>query len=210
MKKRLLRIWFCFIQFLTIPANFCYSRATNLQVVRPPSFTIENGTLIVANHQSKWDPFLISYHIGISNWFTIVPLRYPVTPDYMLTGWLRFFITIFGGYSIGHTPLQKLKGLALTRELLREQYSVVLFPEGKISYTTDETDVFQRGVEMLFSYNYPVVFVRLSKLNSPDKFYFWQKNRPTIEYSNFLGSDIPAETKIKKMMEFYNLTYHQK
>lgn len=205
MKERLVRIWFCTAQFLTIPSNFICTHLLRLQIIKPENLNIRTGTLIIANHQSKLDPFLISHHLAMQDWASAVPMRYPVTPEYMRGGFLSTLIKLLGGYNIGETPLQRLKGLAFTRELLKKQYSVLIFPEGKIDHTKNGVSTFQRGVEVLFSQNHPVVFARLTGLNSQNKFHFWQSGRATIEYSEYLGSDVPASQKTSAMMDFFGL-----
>ena len=200
-----LRLWFCFTQLLTIVPNLIATFLLGLKISHAPGFKIEPGTLIVANHQSKFDPFLISYHVGYRNWLPLIPIRYPVTHEYMSGGILRIFISLLGGYNIGETPVQRLKGLARTRELLKSKYSVVIFPEGKINYTADDIDTFKRGVEMLFSYNYPVVFVRLEGLNRPLQFPFWSnKQNRSISYSAFYGEEVSANEKVSLMLQFYS------
>ena len=201
----LLKIWFVCIQFLTVPVNFVLTALLKLKIKRPDNFKIEHGTLIIANHQSKIDPFLISYHIGIKNWTTIVPLRYPVTPDYMNKPLMGFIIRLLGGYSIGENSLERLQKLLFTRQLLKQGYTVVLFPEGKIVRDKDMIAEFQRGVHVLFSENYPVVFVRLVGLNEKHKYRFWKNTRAHFEYSEFLGSDVPKERKVEAMMRFYEV-----
>jgi 1-acyl-sn-glycerol-3-phosphate acyltransferase len=152
------------------------------------------------------DPFLISYHIGVKNWTTIVPIRYPVTHEYMSGKIITLFIKLFGGYNIGETPLQRLKGLTLTRDLLRKKYSVVIFPEGKINYTEQEVAAFRKGVEMLFSYEYPVVFARLTHLNRKDRFAFWRSShRASIEYSRLFPQHSSKTEKINHMLTFFNI-----
>lgn len=207
MKDIFAKIWFSIAQLLTIPANFVLTRILKLKVSRPTGFKISRGTLIIANHQSKIDPFLISYHIGIKNWSTMIPIRYPVTHEYMELPILSFFIKLLGGYNIGKTAMERLKKLAFTRDLLKKGYSVVLFPEGKISREVEKINEFQRGAEMLFTYNYPVIFVKLTGLNDKHKYHFWKNKSTKFEYSEFLGVDVPAAKKVEAMMEFYQQEY---
>ena len=166
MKRPFLKVWFVFAQLLTIPANFFFTRLLKLQVSRPAHFKIEHGTLIIANHQSKIDPFLISYHVGFKHLMSALPIRYPVTPDFMNRPILGLCISLLGGYNIGETPLERLKKLLFTRDLLKQGYSIVLFPEGKIVRDQDMVEDFKKGANALFNENYPVVFVRLKGLNN--------------------------------------------
>lgn len=197
--------WFFFIQFLTIPANYTLTKLLRLTIVRPKDLKITHGTLIIANHQSRVDPFLISYHIGARNLLTTVPIRYPVTPEYMKRFILGFFIRLLGGYNIGDNPLERLKKLVFTRKLLKDGYTIVLFPEGKITRDSDMVDDFKKGANMLFNENYPVVFVRLIGLNDKHRLHFWKKKQTMLIYSKHYDASISKETKVEAMIDFFNI-----
>lgn len=203
MLKVLLKLWFTAIQYMTVPVNFVLTILLNLEVKRPPNLRITHGTFIVANHQSKIDPFLVTYHVGVKNWTKIVPVRYPVTPDYMDKPMLGFCIRLLGGYNIGSSTIERMQRLLLTRDLLRAKYNILLFPEGKIVRDTDMVADFERGAKMLFSENVPIVFVRLVGLNAKHKFHFWKNPYATLEYSEPLDPSMSIEEKTKRMMDFY-------
>lgn len=206
MISTLFKAWFCTSQILTIPPNIIISLILRLQVTRPPGLKIKPGTLIIANHQSKIDPFLITYHLGWKNLPSVLPVRYPVLNIYMCRPILGAIIRLLGGYDIGSTALERLRGLARTRSLLKRGYSVLIFPEGKINYTANDIEQFKRGAEMLFSYNYPVLFVRLCNINGPNRWKFWRKHEHhQIIYSNCLDSSADTPLKIKLMMNFYGI-----
>ncbi len=204
--QKILKIWFISIQFLTVPFNFALTRLLKLKAKRPPHLRIPHGTLIIANHQSKIDPFLISYHIGVRNWTKIVPIRYPVTPDYMSRPILGFCIRLLGGYNIGETVMARAQKLLFTRQLLRSGYTIVIFPEGKIVHDSDFVEQFKRGAHMLFSEPCSVVFVRLTGLNEKHKFHFWRKDtRVTLTYSDCINASVPIEEKVAHLAKFYGI-----
>lgn len=205
IQKILAWVWFTCIQIATIPVNFILTKLLKLTIERPRDFHITHGTLIIANHQSKIDPFLISYHIGARNWKNIVPIRYPVTPDYMTKPIMGFIISLLGGYNIGSTVLERLQKLVFTRELLREKYTIVIFPEGKITRDSDMVDEFKKGAYALFNENYPVVFVRLTGLNEKHKFHFWKNTRAKLSYSTCYDTTVTKEEKVNAMMEFFGI-----
>jgi 1-acyl-sn-glycerol-3-phosphate acyltransferase len=208
MPESFIRAWFYFTQYLTVPATIGFTILLKLKVERPDNLKLEKGTIIVSNHQSKLDPFLVTYHVGLGQWPHFLPIRYPVHHEFMRGGFVTTVIKALGGFDIGQTPLQKLQGLSRIRSLLKQNYSIVIFPEGKINYTTSEVDEFKRGVEMLFSKNYPVIFVRLENLNKPQKFHFWKKSVGSrMTYSQFYGCDVPVEEKKRAMLNFYGLNY---
>ncbi len=203
--KKFAIVWFVFAQILTIPANALLTLLLKLKVARPAHLTIKHGTLIVANHQSRIDPFLISYHIGFRNIITTLPIRYPVTPEYINRPILGLIIKLLGGYSIGSTPLERLQKLMFTRDLLKQGYTVVLFPEGKIVTNDTELAEFKRGAEVLFADNFPVVFVRLVGLNEKHKFHFWQNTDAHFEYSDCYEQQYTAAEKALRMISFFDL-----
>ncbi len=201
----LAKTWFCWAQFLTIPFNILFTMLLKLKIERPNTFTIEHGTLIIANHQSKVDPFLISHHVGFQNLWKTLPIRYPVTPEYMNKPITGFIIRLLGGYSVGESSLERMQKLLYTRQLLKEGYTVVLFPEGKIVRDKDMVEQFQKGVHVLFSENYPMIFVRLTGLNDVHKYHFWKNSRALFEYSDFMGRNVSPEEKVRVMLNFYGL-----
>lgn len=209
MKRSLVKTWFIIIQILTIPANLFLTKLLRLKVDRPSDFKITHGTLIIANHQSRVDPFLISTHIGFKNLHHTLPIRYPVTPEYMHRPILGFCIRLLGGYNIGNDPLERLKKLIFTRSLLKHGYSVVLFPEGKIVRDRDIVADFQKGANMLFNENYPVVFVRLTGINSKHRLHFWKNKTTKLSYSRYYDTSVPREEKIQAMVTFFNGTSHE-
>jgi len=201
--RKALKIWFITMQLFTTPVNTVVTKLWKIQVIRPSDFKITHGTLIIANHQSKLDPFLISHHVGAKRWKNILPLRYPVTPYYMKKVPLGIFIRLLGGYNIGENPLERLKKLYLTKELLKEGNTIVIFPEGKITRDTDTVSEFQKGSEKLFAENYPVVFVKLTGINQINPWKFWMDHSPKIEYSQYYDESYDPAQKLAAMQEFF-------
>jgi 1-acyl-sn-glycerol-3-phosphate acyltransferase len=191
MKRSLVKTWFIIIQILTIPANLFLTKLLRLKVDRPSDFKITHGTLIIANHQSRVDPFLISTHIGFKNLHHTLPIRYPVTPEYMHRPILGFCIRLLGGYNIGNDPLERLKKLIFTRSLLKHGYSVVLFPEGKITRDKDMVNDFKKGAN-----------------NHKHRLHFWKNKVTKLSYSTYYGPEVSREEKIAAMMLFFNSVTH--
>ena len=201
----LLKAWFIFIQILTIPPNILVTFLLRLKVERPKDFKTSHGMLIIANHQSKLDPFLVSYHIGIKNVLRTIPIRYPVDHAFMSKPILGFCIRLLGGYDIGGNTIDRLKKLVFTRNLFRRGYTVLLFPEGKIIRNSDQIDEFKRGASALFNENYPVAFVRLTGLNTPHRFHFWKKTHAKLTYTTPINRDTPQNKKIDAMVKFFGM-----
>ncbi len=202
LKENAFKLWFVVIQLMTIPANWLLTRFFHLVIEKPENLVITHGTLIIANHQSRIDPFLISYHCNL---LTTSPIRYPVTSDYMERPFLGFYIRLLGGYDVGRSPFERLKKLVFTRDILKRGYSVILFPEGKITRDQDMVNDFKKGANMLFQENYPVVFVRLTGLGGKRKFHFWKNTNAKLTYSTRYDSSIPKGEKVQAMAEFFGM-----
>lgn len=88
----------------------------------------KDSFIMVANHVSFLDPFLLSHLFPFSTRF--FPFRYPTFPGHYYT-WKRPFMWALGSY-----PVFKGRGLESTSEsslfILREGGRILLFPEGKI------------------------------------------------------------------------------
>jgi 1-acyl-sn-glycerol-3-phosphate acyltransferase len=121
------------------------------------------GSLLIANHQSKMDPFVITMHLPFYAYLRILPIRFPTSHDIYTHPLFNphFFplLTFFGCYTIGTTSQSKMLALFYTRGLLKKGYAVFLFPEGKIVKEKNVQE-FQKGVEF-FKYDANnVMFVR--------------------------------------------------
>lgn len=198
---------FIFLQYIYIIfINPIYMYLCRIRIIRPNNFHIpKGGVLLISNHQSKFDPFAITCGVGMKNFVnSICPTRYPVTSEYMRRPFLGRVISLIGGYDIGDTTVERMKKLLYTRELLvAKKQNVLIFPEGKINRTIDlSTEEFQKGVEILFRNNIPIIFVRLTNLNTITWLNFFKKTEKTIRYSNIL-INATSEEKMNKMIEFY-------
>lgn len=189
-------------QFATYPIDWWLSRRIRLKAHVPQNFFVPRGTLVLANHRSLFDPFLVTYHLGPQNWLSSVPLRYPTTPDYARRPILGRAIAMLGAYDIGKTPVEKAKKLLYTRDLLDRSRTVLLFPEGKIVAEGHLVAEFQRGVNMLFARDYPTVFVRLSGFNT-SAFLKPQEDLDAHIYFSTVMRGSPAE-KIAAMETFFD------
>jgi 1-acyl-sn-glycerol-3-phosphate acyltransferase len=125
---------------------------------------INNGALIVANHQSKMDPFIILAHIPFFTYLNILPVRFPVLHLYMKKPVLGVFLKMWGSYDIGDSNREKMIGLYYTRELVQKKKTVMLFPEGKL-VKDNHLDEFQKGLQFLAAECENVIFVRLRNFN---------------------------------------------
>ncbi len=194
---------YTFFQLCSIPFEMFILRYFYIKVSRPVLFDLPAGVLFIANHQSRLDPFLITYCVGFKNFLKILPVRFPITPEYMLRLRFKYILGSLGGYTIGTNPMVKMKKLLYTRDILRRKGSVLLFPEGKINKTGYiDCSQFKDGVNVLFYENTPVVFVRVKgflwfRWRNPTAF-----GKRSIEYSEVIQEGTPEE-KLAKMQAFF-------
>lgn len=98
------------------------------------------GVLFVANHQGMCDPFLIGASIPFFYFFKIKCFRYQTYYKQITRRFYGFFIWLMGAYSVypGSGSLEKV--LAKTVKILKNNQSVLIFPEGKINKYFDPTN----------------------------------------------------------------------
>lgn len=203
--RRTLADWmYIFFQVLSVPYEFFLFTWFRVRVYRPEEFSLPSGSLLVANHQSKLDPFFITYGVGVKNWISILPTRYPVISEYMKIPVLGFLISLIGGYDVGATPIIRMKKLLYTRDiLLHHKNTLLIFPEGKINRTIDvDYEGFQDGIKKLLVEDVPVVFVRLTGLNRKSFSRPFDNVERSICYSKVFRYE-SIEEKLRQMSEFY-------
>jgi len=193
----------CFIttQLATTPLDWWMSRRIGLRVHIPRNLYVPRGTLVLANHRSMLDPFLVTYHLGSQNWLTAVPTRYPMTSFYARRPIIGRALKMLGAYDIGKTPIERAKKLLFTRNLLHRQHTVLLFPEGKIVEEGTIVDEFQQGAKMLFAHDCPTLFVRLSGFDTSSFFHPETVTDARMVYSDIIRGD--AATKLERLREFF-------
>jgi len=151
---------------------------TNLNILK-------RGVLVVSNHQSMADPFVVLSHIPLRSFLKLVPLYFPVDSEEYNRFYFKPFLKILGGYDIGGTKKEKLIGLMQTRDFLKHGRTIFLFPEGKIN--KDSIGDFQRGIEFFMQESNGVVFVRMDGFSS-----YWDiliRKKPTMKFSQIYYFD---------------------
>ncbi len=195
---------YIFTQILSIPYEFFIISYFFIKINRPKNFVLPSGVLLISNHQSRLDPFIITYCTGFKNLRKILPMRFPVTPEYMKRPILGKLIKLIGGYNIGDTPLERMRKLLYTRDILNRKSNVLIFPEGKISKTSHiDCSEFKDGISVLFETKAPIVFVRIENFHS----FSFRRNhslhKKSITYSEIIESGT-VEEKINLMKKFYS------
>ena len=203
VKLKMKNLWYTCVQLCSIPFEIFIKRYFYINVKRPQSFDLPQGVLFIANHQSRIDPFLIIYCVGFKNFRNVLPTRFPITSEYMSRPFVKHILTSFGGYNIGASPIERMKKLLYTRDILRRKGSVLLFPEGRINKSGSiDCSQFKDGAAILFYEDTPVVFVRLTGFLG----FSWRTpmgaGKRVLAYSEVILEGTPEE-KLEKMQEFY-------
>lgn len=71
---------------------------------------LSRGSLLIANHRSKMDPFVVLAHLPFFTFLRILPIRFPVHHDFMKRRIFRYTLPFLGSYDIGGTPWKKMLG----------------------------------------------------------------------------------------------------
>ena len=121
--------------------------------------TLARGSLLVANHQSLIDPFIVTANFPARVFFRLLPVYFPVDHRWISMPVLRTLLSCFGCYDVGDTHRKKMLALFYTHQLLTQRKTVFLFPEGRIS--KEDMREFKRGIEYFIQVAINVIFVRM-------------------------------------------------
>lgn len=91
-------------------------------------YKLENNTIIVANHYSDYDPFLIYLLYGFKH-----KLYFFTSERVKKNFWTRIFCSAFNCLYVSLDPTQNIKLLKDSIKILKEGGIIVIFPEGVIN-----------------------------------------------------------------------------
>lgn len=132
----------------------------------PDDFSrLTRGSLVIANHQSMVDPFIVMGNLPFFTFVRLLPVRFPTDHEYMASPVLGQALRFFGCYDVGATPRMRMCTLLKTCDLLRSGETVFLFPEGSIARS--EMKEFNQGIEFFIREAQSVIFVRMDGFNEP-------------------------------------------
>lgn len=163
----------------TIPLRIIYatkiSKTTNLK-------GLHRGTVLISNHQSNVDPFLILSCFSLRQFLNIVPVRFPVADHVYKDKKLnpRFFpiLKILGCFSIGDTATKKMRALFYIKQLLEQGVTLLIFPEGKHNQEIKVTE-FKQGINFFKDAADSMVLIKLTGLNKTAR----DNNRASVTFS---------------------------
>ncbi len=164
IKRKLKGITITVLQLIVYLLSFLFIRAAvRAKFILPNNInTLIRGSLIVSNHRSKMDPFVVLAYLPLITFVQIIPIRFPVDYDYMKYRRFSYTLPFIGGYNIGGSPWAKMVGLLRTKKYLEQNTTVFLFPEGKINQ--DMIGEFQRGINFFLEGGRKVIIIRIDGL----------------------------------------------
>jgi len=133
--------YFVFLRWL----RFVFS----LKIVNRGNYIgLDRPLLIVANHSSAWDPFLVFSALGRNFFLNEKLWRIPAFHGHFNTFFRRTFFKALGVYPIRREG-ELSKSLWATIELLKSGYNILFFPEGKRVFDRQGTQPPKRGIGFL-------------------------------------------------------------
>lgn len=103
--------------------------------------------VIVSNHRGAPDPFVIGYGLGSRMTYKITPVRFFTQNRFFRNPLLIPFLHAYGCFPARH-EVGKDSGLKFGIKLLRDDQTILIFPEGKVS-RFDNAILPKTGVEHL-------------------------------------------------------------
>lgn len=185
-----------FVVYVLVSRLLRYFFRANRKVSKTMS-ALKKGSLIISNHQSVLDPFIILSHLPIRVFLRMLPIRFPTTHDYYK--YLRFLFFV-GAYDIGADKRERMIGLFRTRQFLMNRESVMIFPEGKIS-EEEEILEFKKGITFLTDIATNVIFVRMEGFSQ--KHWIRKKTRRSVAFSDVcdLSGNCEDHEYIRKLLQ---------
>lgn len=158
------QIFLYFIMF--VPLRLIYTGSyTNVDNFKK----IGKKTLIISNHVSRIDAYLVLAFVPLKHFLKSVPYRIPVAKKYYYNPLYNFrffpFLTLSGGIPVGLDSEEKMRSVFLIRNIINTDQSLLIFPEGKMSKDGSLQEL-QKGIEFFVKDVQKVVFVKIKKTDS--------------------------------------------
>jgi 1-acyl-sn-glycerol-3-phosphate acyltransferase len=192
-----------FFQLLSYFVFYIPLRIFYLIEGEPPSNIkeLKRGSLLVSNHQSYLDPWIVMHKIPFWVGLRLLPIYFPIAHKYMGNPYFSRILKLVGGYDIGATSRENMLGLIYTRRLLSEGKTVFLFPEGKIARNGSEILEFKKGIEFFTKDAKNIIFVRMKGFNEVKLPCFLADCKMALsDVQNIEGKDI----SVKKLKLIFN------
>lgn len=154
---------------------------------------LDRPLLIVANHVSAWDPFLIFSALGRNFFLNEKLWRIPAFHGHFNNVFKKLFFKATGVYPIRREG-ELSKSLWATVELLKSGYNILFFPEGKRVFHGPKSAPPKRGISYLIR-EFPVyvlpVYIEYSDVQGVQDF---RLTKARVVF----GELIPSEDLVEK------------
>ena len=188
------------LQALTCLYTIPFSFFTRIAVSKPKNFVVPSGTLIISNHQSKSDPFLIIRFLGFANFIRNAPTRFPTIHSFMDIPILGQFLWSIYCFKVGESTMERAHALIQMRDILRLRKTILLFPEGRRIRIGNEVEIFHKGIDMLLAKDFSILLVRLRNFNDWRLFGYGKRASITFE---IMPENLSTEQKRSYITDFY-------
>ena len=86
--------------------------------------------IVVANHPSKLDPFLILAALPLSIFVRLTPFNFVTSEKYLKRGYYKYLLKMWG--CVSNIEKNKKKPLIILKEKLNDNETIFLFPGGEL------------------------------------------------------------------------------
>ncbi len=162
---------------------------------------LNRGSLLVANHQAKTDPFIVMGYLPLLSFLKLIPVRFPADNHYMKIPLVGSVLRLFGCYDVGGNTRERMLVLLRTCELIRSGKTVFLFPEGEIAQS--ERVPFQKGINFFIREAKAVIFVRIDGFN-PQNIASLEEKERRLSYGEVCDTELTS-LDVVKLQDYFDL-----
>jgi 1-acyl-sn-glycerol-3-phosphate acyltransferase len=151
--------------------------------------SIKKPVLIIANHRSKLDPFIILSALGWKNFLKFYPWRFPLAKSLAEKWWIKWPSWYIGCYQIeGRGDLDK--SLEETFKAIDKGYSIIFFPQGKM-ILKDEISRTKRGIgHICLKRDVHILPVKINHVGFTKRTKRGKITRSSITFGNMIDSEL--------------------
>jgi 1-acyl-sn-glycerol-3-phosphate acyltransferase len=161
-----------------------------------PTDTIDKPILLIGNHISWWDGFIVQY-INQKLWKK--KFHFMMLEEQLVK---HRFLNLTGGFSIAKKSKEIIASLRYANELLQDKTNLVLmFPQGKITSMHQQTMVFEKGIERILQHTSETIEL-VFMVNLIDYFSYATPSL-SIYITNYQGDKSNHKDIEKAFQDFY-------
>ena len=146
---------------LTLPIRFFLKVKGEHDLKFLETINKKEGLILISNHTSRSDPFVILSSLPFSVFYKLVPIHFMTTLSYLNTWLQRLFLTPLGCFP-HKTDDPSYSSINKSIEFLKKGERVFIFPEGKRVKALENSET-KRGVGILASQgSYSILPIRIN------------------------------------------------